>query len=339
MPGIVDFFAEAQLGDYARVRGFTRADVEFFRAATSPDYGLFVNLAGLYGYWGERIGRFALATGGHSWWPLTTALLVAMAFLGAWLRRDRAWLLACGVVGLGVSASTALPGGVGAAWWLASRVPPARCLSGAGEMERAVASHARRARGRCGRVHGASDRRTAHRSFRGDRACLRRRPCGAGPGRRLTGQDCAEHRFARHLSARLVRDGCRSQAGEQKRRRDRRLAVAPLSAVAGIRRPPGCRSRTRFLPGAAHHGAEPGIGGRPTNVVSPYDRIGAVRGGARTCALAKTIRGLGIRWALVLDAAESARTIAGLRRCGYSLVVGRAGLTALLRVPSGRNTR
>src|SRR5437763_4421810 len=46
-----------------------------------------------------------------------------MALLGCWRRRDRAWLLICAAVGLGLSASTALPGGVSSAGWLAARVP------------------------------------------------------------------------------------------------------------------------------------------------------------------------------------------------------------------------
>ena len=100
------------------VRQFTAPDFDFFRSVASDDYGLFVNLVGLYGYWGERIGRFPLATGGADWWPLTTAVIVGAAVLGASLRRDRAWLLLCGLFGLPLSASTALPGGVDAAVWL-----------------------------------------------------------------------------------------------------------------------------------------------------------------------------------------------------------------------------
>ena len=121
--GLVQFFASHHSGSYVAVRQFTRADFEFFRSVASPEYGLVVNLLGLYGYWGERIGRFPLATGGAGWWPLTTGIIVAAALLGAWLRRDRAWLLLCGLLGLLLSASTALPGGVDAAQWLSSRIP------------------------------------------------------------------------------------------------------------------------------------------------------------------------------------------------------------------------
>src|SRR5438067_3436810 len=123
LPGVVSFFLARSPGNYSAVRQFTRADFAFFRSTASPDYGLVPNLIGLYGYWGERIGRFPLATGGAAWWPATTALVVAAALWGAWLRRERAWLLLCGVIGLAVSASTALPGGVDAAAWLAARIP------------------------------------------------------------------------------------------------------------------------------------------------------------------------------------------------------------------------
>ena len=38
------------------------------------------------------------------------------------------------------------------------------------------------------------------------------------------------------------------------------------------------------------------------------------------------------------DGAESAQTVVGLRRCGFALVTGKPGFTALLRV-LGRNMR
>ena len=146
--GVFLFFVGGHSGSYENVRQFTRADFEFFRSVANDDYGLLVNLVGLYGYWGERIGRFPLATGGAEWWPLTTAVIVGAAILGAWLKRDRAWLLLCGLIGLLLSASTALPGGVDAAVWLVV-APPARLrVPRAAEVERAVAPGPRHPRGR-----------------------------------------------------------------------------------------------------------------------------------------------------------------------------------------------
>ena len=121
--GVVSFLLSDEAGGYGTVKQFTRADFTFFRSVSSDDYGLLANLAGLYGYWGERVGRFALANEDAPWWPLTSAVIVAAALAGAWLQRRRAWLLASGLVGLAVSAGTALPGGLDAAVWLADRIP------------------------------------------------------------------------------------------------------------------------------------------------------------------------------------------------------------------------
>ena len=59
--GVVSFLLSDEAGGYGTVKQFTRADFAFFRSVSSDDYGLLANLAGLYGYWGERVGRFALA--------------------------------------------------------------------------------------------------------------------------------------------------------------------------------------------------------------------------------------------------------------------------------------
>jgi hypothetical protein len=75
------------------------------------------------------------------------------------------------------------------------------------------------------------------------------------------------------------------------------------------------------------------IPGRFTDVTSRYDRIGAVteREGHASCAVARAIRDQGARWVLVLDGMEAREATAALRRCGFSLVQGRAGQTAVLR--------
>ena len=93
-----------------------------------------------------------------------------------------------------------------------------------------------------------------------------------------------------------------------------------------------------FFPGRliTPHNLE--IPGRSTEITSRYDRIGLVGSGERNCRLASVVRRLDIHWVLVLDAAEGARTVAGLSRCGYSLLEGRPGFTALMRVAAGRKT-
>ena len=83
-----------------------------------------------------------------------------------------------------------------------------------------------------------------------------------------------------------------------------------------------------FFPGRLTAPRNLEIPGRATEIVSRYDRIGLAvrRERSSPCALARTLRSLRIRWALVLDGAESAETISRLRACGYSLVEGRAGI-------------
>ena len=81
--GVVLFFQGGHSGSYENVRQFTRADFAFFRSVASDDYGLLVNLVGLYGYWGEGSGAFPwrpeATRGGRSrppssWAPQSSAL-------------------------------------------------------------------------------------------------------------------------------------------------------------------------------------------------------------------------------------------------------------------------
>ena len=108
--GVVYFFTGDNAESYARVQTFGSAGVNFFRSADDPMYGLLVNLISLQGYWAERAQRFVLVDAGVALWPVSTLVIVGFALSGAWLDRRRAWLLAVGIVGIAVSASTAIPG-------------------------------------------------------------------------------------------------------------------------------------------------------------------------------------------------------------------------------------
>ena len=333
--GAVLFFLGGHSGSYENVRQFTRADFAFFRSVASDDYGLLVNLVGLYGYWGERIGRFPLATGGHAWWPLTTAVIVGAAVLGAWLKRDRAWLLLCGVIGLLLSASTALPRGVDAAVWLSSRVP---LVSAYREPQKwsalwllAVVTLA------VGAVEAIA---------------------AASPGgrRRSPGTLAMALAYALAIAA-LVPAGSSqirslptivkplrypdywyATAAFLERRvpGDERVAVLPWHLYQPLRVTEGrlaANPAPVFFPGLLTVPRNIEIPGRATEITSRYDRIGLAVGreASSPCAPARRLRRLGIRWALVLDGAESAETMSGLRACDYSLVEGRPGFTGVLR--------
>lgn len=121
--GAVPFLLSHGLNSYFAVEHFTRADLVEFRSTGSPQFGLALNLLGLYGYWGERLGRFPLANAGDAWWPLATLIFTALAVFGGIVRRERAWLLPAAAVGLLFSASTATPQGLALALTVIHRVP------------------------------------------------------------------------------------------------------------------------------------------------------------------------------------------------------------------------
>jgi hypothetical protein len=333
--GVVVFFVGGRSGSYENVRQFTRADFEFFRSVASDDYGLIVNLVGLYGYWGERIGRFPLATGGNVWWPLTTAVLVSTALLGAWLRRDRAWLLVCGLIGLFFSASTALPGGVDAAVWLSSRLP---IVSAFREPQKwsalwllalvtlaAGAVDAIATREPEGRLRSPGTLAMAVAYALAIAALV---PAGSSQVRSLpTIVKPLQYPEYWYTTAAFLK---------RKVPHGDRVAVLPWHLYQPLRATEGrlaANPAPVFFPGRLTAPRNLEIPGRATEIVSRYDRIGLAvrRERSAPCALARTLRSLSIRWALVLDGAESAETISSLRACGYSLVEGRAGFTSVLR--------
>ena len=330
VPGIVAFFVGSSPGDYATVRHFTGADFAFFRSTRSPDYGLFANLVGLYGYWGERIGRFPLATGGASWWPATTALLVAAALLGGRLRRDRAWLLICGAVALALSASTALPGAVPTAAWLSARIP---VLGAYREPQKwsvlwllaivvlaagAVDTTARR-------------RRSAAIALAYSLVLAALLPAGVSQIRSVS-SIVSPVVYPRYWYA-------TADSLEQASRPGDVIAVLPWHLYQPLRATGGrlvADPAPVFFPGRLVTPDSPEIPGRPSDVESRYDRIALARGQKGSCGLATVIHRLGVRFVLVLDAAESAQTVVDLRRCGYSLLAGKPGFTALLRVAGAK---
>jgi hypothetical protein len=273
------------------------------------------------------------------WWPLTTALVVAAALLGARLRRDRAWLLLCGVIGLAVSASTALPGGVHAAAWLASHIPAVAAYR---EPEKwsalwllalvvlAVGAVETLARAGRGRDPARGNLATALAYILVVAALS---PAGVSQARALPSI----------VSPVVYPHYWYATAAAMRRavpRRDQVVVLPwhlyqPLRATGGRLAADPARV---FFPGRLITPRNLEIPGRSTEITSRYDRIGLIAGGARGCRLASLIRRLGIHWVLVLDAAEGARTVAGLRQCGYSLLEGRPGFTALMRVAKGRKT-
>ena len=120
---LIPFFVGHGNGTYYQVQHFSRADLVEFRSTPSPLYGLWVNLLGLYGFWAERLGRVPMVNAGTPWWPLAAFALTALALTGAWLARERAWLLGTGLLGLLIAGSTATGPGQRAFLWLMQRLP------------------------------------------------------------------------------------------------------------------------------------------------------------------------------------------------------------------------
>ena len=333
--GVLSFFLDDSRGGYNTVRQFTRADFEFFRAVSSDDYGLLPNLAGLYGYWGERIGRFPLANEGAAWWPVATAVIVGAALVGAWLTRGRAWLLVCGVVGLGISASTALPGGVSAADWLASHVPAVGAYREPQKWSAlwllALVTLS------VGAVDGLH-----RRSLRSSRAIDR----WAAPALAYAIVLCAlfpagvaQIRSAPEIVTPVRYPDYWYRTSDYLVRalpRDEPVVVLPWHLYQPLAASEGrlaANPARQFFSGQLVVPQNLEIPGRFSEIESGYDRIGLVarRTGQGSCAVAREIRRQGIRWALVLDAQEGRETVLGLRRCGFTLVQGRPGQTAVLR--------
>jgi hypothetical protein len=121
--GVIPFFLEHGDATYASVQTFGRIDFLAFRPTPDGRYGALPALTGLYGEWAERTGRIPVATSGNPWWPVSTAVLVTLAVVGAVTAPRRRWLLPVGLIGLALSAATVTSWGIDAAVWLSQRFP------------------------------------------------------------------------------------------------------------------------------------------------------------------------------------------------------------------------
>ncbi len=329
--GVVAFFTERGSISYAAVHRFGRPDFVAFRSSTSPDYGLLPNLAGLMGYWAERVGRFALPEGGTAWWPVSTLALTCLALAGAWLCRRRAWLLFVGLLGLGISASTSLPGGVDAAVWLSSHLP---LLAAYREPEKwsALWLLALVVLG-AGAVQSLATRNESQRRGRAILAPVLAYvfvlatllPFGLTEVRRLS------------AVIRPVRYPADWYGAAAYLRRH----VSPTSGVVIL---PWHRYETLpfianrlvsnpapvFFPGRLVVSQDPEIPGRPFRGSRSSIGASAQLDATGRCDLARAVRTLPARWALIEAAPGRERNFVALRHCGFRPVYGgRAGVVVL----------
>jgi hypothetical protein len=331
--GVVSFFVADERGGYSAVRQFSRADFAFFRSTPSADYGLIANVAGLYGYWGERFHRFPLANE-SPWWPLSSGLVFIAALVGAWICRERAWLLICGLVGLALSVSTALHGGVSAATRLAELVPPIAAFREPQKWDALwllalVALSASAVDAVAARTEGAGgSRRWVAPALAYLLILAALFPAGVTQIRSLP-----------EMVKPLQYPGYWYRSAAYLDRNvgpDERVAVLPWHLYQSLAFSEGrlvANPARQFFTGRMLVPQNLEIPGRATELIEPEDRIGLVAAatGQGSCAVGRELRRQRVRWVLVLDAAEGRETVRGLQRCGFKLLQGRAGRTALLR--------
>jgi hypothetical protein len=154
-------------------------------------------------------------------------------------------------------------------------------------------------------------------------------PSPPRPRRSLAGPLPTDDREAAALPRLLVRDGGVPRA---ERAGDERVAVLPWHLYQPLRATEGrlaANPAQVFFPGSLTAPNNLEIPGRATEVVTRYDRLGLT--GTSPCALARTLRGLGIRWALVLDGGDARRRCRGFALVAIHSSEGRPGFTGVLR--------
>ena len=327
--GVIPFFTGSGGGTYAGVQHFGAADFAAFRATPDAQYGTLPALAGLYGEWAERTGRIPVATSGNPWWPIATLALVALACVGAWRVRDRAWLLPVGLVGLGLSAVTATSWGLSAETWLAGHVSLVAAYRDTQKWDalwlvalvvlggEAVASFSnagpRRQRAWLGPA--AATLMVAATLF----------PAGLHELQELPGQlTPVTYPDDWYAAAAYVGDHVPSRQP---------VAVLPwhLYEPLAFTRRLVANPATVFFPGTLITPDDPELPGEPPPL--PSGGIGAEALGpeSRPCALAGALRSAGAHWVVLEQTTGAAEMLARLQPCGFTVVEGGDGLTSVLR--------
>jgi len=325
--GIIPFFMLHNQTTYSAVQDFGRTDFATFRSVADQQYGLVPNLIGLYGYWGEGLGRFPVANQGAPWWPASAGTLTAAALVGAWLSRRHAWLLLSGILALAVSASSAIPGGIDAATRFAAHVP---LIAAYREPQKwsavwllaLVVLSMRGVDFLSARLGHDGPRGFVAPSLAFVLALAAILPAGRSEVRYLPS-------IVRPVS--YPADWYRT-ADSLRRNVSEESAVVVLPWHKYLTFPfTGGRlilnPAPTFFPGHILVSQDIEIGSRP-----PVDPIGrAARGYAQgQCALAESIRKANARWVVVLDSPEGRENAQTLIACGFSIAEGRVGVSLLL---------
>ena len=327
--GIIPFFLNHGIGTYQGVTSFTPGEFAAFQSTPDAHFGLFAALAGLYGDWSERIGRYAVANVEYPWWIASTLVLSGLAVAGALLVRSRAWLLPLGAVGIALSGITATTWGQHAAVTVAQHFPLvaayrepqkwavlwllALVVLGAEAVERVGAVAARRLpRLRAGPMLAAlmTVATVAPAGF----VELRDTSAVVTP----VTYPASWSEGAAYLQAHVP-------AGSP-------VAVLPwhqYQTLPFVRHPSGGVADV-FFPGNLLTSSDPEIPG-----TQPSDPIGRAATRPHGCGLAAALSAAGIRWVLVIPlAADGAADEVALQQCGFSVELAPDPYIAVLRGPT-----
>jgi hypothetical protein len=314
--GIVAFAVKSSPQSYATVAKVGRPDFAFFASTRAAGHGLVLGLLGLYGYWGEAIGRFPLATNGWSWWPVTALILVAAAVAGAYLCRRRAWLLVAGLIGLVIAGSTATSWGLDAATHLNSAIP----LVGAYREPQkwsvlwllAIATLAPTAVARLPSVTKSVPAEAVAYGL----ALAVLLPTGIATARHLKDTiDPVAYPRSWYETAAFMRTHVPRHA---------RVTVLPwhLYEVLPFTNRLAINPAPHFFPGRLLVSGALEIPGRYEERQPALARIGAAAHSSQkgSCSLADAIRTAHSRWVLALDMLDGPYDVAALKRCGFRIV-------------------
>ena len=314
------FFFGHHGGTYATVLRFSRADLVEFRSTPSPLYGLWVNLLGLYGFWAERLGRVPMVNAGAPWWPLATLALTALALAGAWLKREWAWLLGTGLLGLLVAGSTATGPGQQAFLWLMQRLPlvgayrepekwsglwlVALVVLGAAAVDRLA-----RSPGRAGWARGLALIMVAATLLPAGAGMLRELPATVRPAQYPGGWSQAATYLKRHVPA------------------DAPILVLPWTLYEELPFTGNlltANPATIFFPGHLTSPNDLQIPGAVTEAQTPGNLTQlALHPLAPDCALARGIRRLGFHWVIVEPAPGGQQAASALLGCSFAVRSGK----------------
>jgi hypothetical protein len=322
LPGVIGFFAGGGVGSFNSLARVSETDFTTFAVAGGPGLGVVVNLLSLHGFWAEQVGRFPSPGAGFPLWWVSAAVILGATFAGWRYCPQRRWLAGAGVVGLVLSASTAVPGVPHLAAAIAAHVPLVGAFREPDKLSALwlIAVVALSAGAVEVLVEGA---RAATRAWAaaGVLAIAVMVPTGIAQMAHLPGR-VAPVSYPSDWA--VVSEAMRTHVPP-----GARVVVLPWHqyetlAFAGGRLV--ANPAPNFFPGELVSSEDPELTG-----TRPSDPIGVASADlSSSCSLATAVASAGASWVVVEDAPGGGAAAAALRRCGFSVVAGGPGRTSLM---------